>query len=248
MSARGPGCRLESECRGRISPVTGRVQNANSVWLNNRPFPADIEAELGCPVRLANDANCLALSEAADGAGADARSVFGIILGTGCGGGYAVHSRLADGPNRCAGEWGHLPLPWPETEEYPGPACWCGRHGCLETWLSGLGLERDHALHTGEARSAEEIPSRAAAGNHAARSSLDRHLSRLARGLAIIVDVLDPEVIVIGGGLSRMPHLYRRLPDAAARHIFAAHPIIKVRQPRFGDASGVRGAARLWEV
>lgn len=234
---------------GSTSPATGLVQNANSVWLNDRPFADDLATQLARPLRLANDADCLALSEATDGAGAGRCSVFGAILGTGCGGGLVVNGTLVEGPNRCAGEWGHVPLPWPDADEHPGPRCWCGRRGCLETWLSGTGLERDHAARTGERLSAGEIAARAAAApDGPAHDTLDRHLSRLARGLAMIVDLLDPDVIVLGGGLSHMPHLYDRLPAAIAPHVFAARPSITVLPPKFGAASGVRGAARLWKA
>lgn len=230
---------------GSISPVTGRVQNSNSVWLNDTPFAEDVTAALGRPARFANDADCFALSEATDGAAAGAASVFGVILGTGCGGGIVVGGRLLAGPNRTAGEWGHAPLPWSAADEHPGPACWCGRRGCLETWISGTGLQQDHARYTGEMLSAEEILARAGK-DPAARASLDRHLSRTARALAMMVNTIDPEVIVLGGGLSQMPHLYERLPEAIAPHVFAAAPRVRVVPPWHGDASGVRGAARLW--
>lgn len=231
---------------GSISPRTGLVQNANSTWLNARPFDRDVEAALARPVRFANDADCLALSESADGAARDARSVFAVILGTGCGGGLVVDGRLVAGPNGCAGEWGHMPLPWPDAglDEHPGPVCWCGRRSCLETWLSGPALSGDHARRTGERLAASAIAASPAA---AARETLRRHTSRLARGLALVVDLCDPEMIVLGGGLSLMPHLYRDLPEAVAPHVFAAEPRTVVRPALHGDASGVRGAARLWD-
>lgn len=232
---------------GSISPVTGRVQNSNSVWLNGTSFAADVQAALARPARFANDADCFALSEASDGAGAGAASVFGAILGTGCGGGIVVGGRLLTGPNRSAGEWGHSPLPWPGPEEFPGPTCWCGRRGCLETWISGTGLQMDHTARSGEALAAQDILARAPADPRA-QETLERHLSRLARALAVIVNTLDPEVIVLGGGLSQMPHVYERLPDAIHPHVFAAAPVVTVRPPRHGDASGVRGAARLWRL
>ncbi|WP_207903691.1 ROK family protein [Tepidamorphus gemmatus] len=232
---------------GSISPVTGRIQNSNSVWLNGTPFAEDVQAALARPARFANDADCFALSEATDGAGAGASSVFGAILGTGCGGGIVVGGRLLAGPNRSAGEWGHSPLPWPVSEEYPGPICWCGRRGCLETWVSGTGMQMDHAARTGEALAADQIVARAPT-DPSARETLERHLSRLARALAVIVNTIDPDVIVLGGGLSQMPHLYDRLPDTMRPHIFAAAPLVTVRPPRHGDASGVRGAARLWRL
>jgi fructokinase len=231
---------------GSLSPRSGLVQNANSTWLNGRPFRRDLEAHLARPVRLANDANCFALSEAVDGAGAGARSVFGVILGTGCGGGLVVDGCLVDGPRGIAGEWGHNPLPWAEPHEHPGPTCWCGHRGCLETWVSGPGLEADHARATGEALSAETVAAHAAAGDGAARTTLDRHAGRLARGLASVVNVLDPEVIVLGGGLSNLAHLYDVLPALIAPYVFADAPQVTVRPPRWGDAGGVRGAAWLW--
>jgi fructokinase len=232
---------------GSLAPRSGLVQNANSTWLNGRPFARDIEVRLGRPVRIANDANCFALSEAMDGAGAEAPSVFGVILGTGCGGGLVLRGLPVDGPLGIAGEWGHNPLPWPAPDEYPGPQCWCGRKGCLETWVSGPGLEEDHARATGERRTGTEIVARAEAGDKAARATLDRHASRLARGLAHVINILDPHVVVLGGGLSGLAHLYTDLPSLIAPYLFAAHPEAAVRPPRWGDASGVRGAAWLWD-
>ena len=231
---------------GSLSPVTGLVQNANSVWLNGRPLRQDLEAALARPLRFANDANCFALSEAVDGAGAGARSVFGVILGTGCGGGLVFGGQLVDGPLSIGGEWGHTPLPWSEGAEHPGTRCWCGRHGCMETWVSGTGLEMDHARATGQAVPATTIAAAAASGDAAAQASLDRHAFRLARGLAQVVNIFDPEVIVLGGGLSNLQHLYRVLPDLAARFVFSDSPRLDIRPPRWGDASGVRGAAWLW--
>jgi fructokinase len=231
---------------GSISPRTGRAQNANSTWLNGQPFDADLARALDRPVRLANDANCFALSEAVDGAGAGARSVFGVILGTGCGGGIVHEGRLVDGPRGIGGEWGHNPLPWPRADELPGPRCWCGRHGCMETWVSGTGLAADHARVVGGSLDAEEVARRAAAGDGEAGATLARHADRLARGLAHVVNIFDPEVIVLGGGLSRLGHLYDVLPGLIAPHVFADDGRVEVRPPRWGDASGVRGAAWLW--
>ena len=231
---------------GSIVRATGLVQGANLTWLNGRPLGHDLEQGLGRPVRLANDANCFALSEAVDGAGAGAASVFGIILGTGCGGGLVFQSRIVDGPNAIGGEWGHNPLPWSAPDEHPGPQCWCGRRGCMEMWVSGTGLAADHRGSTGEDLNGEAIVARAAAGNEAARATLARHASRLARGIAHVVNIFDPEVIVLGGGLSRLAHLYDELPGLVARHAFAAEPVVTIRPPRWGDASGVRGAAWLW--
>ena len=231
---------------GSVSPATGRVQNANSTWLNGRRFDADLTARLGRPVRLANDANCFALSEAIDGAGAAAGSVFGVILGTGCGGGFVLDRKVLVGCRAIGGEWGHNPLPWPEPDELPGPDCWCGRSGCLETWISGPGLAADHARVTGDDFPAEDIARLAQRGDGAARASLDRHVSRAARGLASVVNILDPEVIVLGGGLSQMPHLYDELPQRIAAHVFADRTEIVVKPPVHGDDGGVRGAAWLW--
>jgi fructokinase len=231
---------------GSVSPRTGRVQNANSVWLNGRPFAEDLAAAFGFSVRLANDANCFALSEATDGAAAGVHSVFGVILGTGCGGGLVVNGRLVDGPRGIGGEWGHNPLPWATDAEHPGRRCWCGRRGCMETWVSGPAISTDHQEVTGADLPTEDIVEAAAAGKVAAQATLDRHADRLARGLAHIVNMIDPEVIVIGGGLSQLAHLYKILPALMVPHIFADAPSVDIRPPVWGDASGVRGAARLW--
>lgn len=232
---------------GSISPATGKLQNANSVWLNGRRLKEDLESRLGRPVRLANDANCFAVSEATDGAGAGAKTVFGVILGTGCGGGIAIDGRIVDGPRGIGGEWGHNPLPWMTADEaLQAPPCWCGRRGCMETWVSGTGLGADHARVNGEALSAEAIATLAADGDGPAKATLERHADRLARGLAHVINLIDPDVVVLGGGLSNLDHLYDRLPLLMARWIFADAPDIAIRRPRWGDASGVRGAAWLW--
>jgi fructokinase len=231
---------------GSVSPVSELVQNANSTWINGRPFGRDLEAALGRAVRLANDANCFALSEAEDGAGRGASSVFGVIIGTGCGGGVVVSGRLVEGPHAMTGEWGHTPLPWVGADEVPGPRCWCGRHGCMETWVSGTGLAADHARVTGQHATGEAIVAAASTGDAAARASLERHADRLARGLAMIANILDPEVVVLGGGLSQLVHLYEALPKLMTRHMFTDHPKPVICPPVWGDASGVRGAARLW--
>ncbi len=233
---------------GSVSPLTGLVQNANSTWINSRPFQQDLEAATGQPVRLANDANCLALSEAFDGAGRGAGSVFGVILGTGCGGSLVVNGMLVEGRHSIGGEWGHNPLPWLQDCECPGPTCWCGRHGCIETWVSGPALARDHLAATGEALDAEDIARRATAGDAGAKASLDRHLDRTGRGLAHVINIVDPHVIVIGGGLVDLPGLVERLPAAIAPHVFADAVDIQVRAAQHGPASGVRGAARLWDA
>lgn len=232
---------------GSLSPRTGLVQNANSTWLNGRPFDRDIEARLARPVRFANDANCFALSEAADGAAADASNVFGVILGTGCGGGLVHKGAIINGPRGIGGEWGHNPLPWARADEHPGSRCWCGRSGCMETWVSGPALSADHARAMGETLTVEEIATRANGKDIAAQATLDRHVSRLARGLAAMVNAFDPEVIVLGGGLSQLAHLYVRLPELMRPFVFAEDTGVIVRPPRWDDASGSRGAARLWE-
>ena len=228
----------------------GRMKNCNSTCLNGMPLQADLEAATGQTVRLANDANCLALSEATDGAGAGAAVVFAAILGTGTGAGISVHGRLLTGPNGLAGEWGHNPLPWREVGEEPGYACYCGQRGCVESWLSGPALARDHALHHGGALDAAAIAARAGAGDGACASTLQRHAHRLARALAAVINLLDPDVIVLGGGLSAMPHLYEQVPALWSQWVFSAgagEPARTRLLPALhGDASGVRGAAWLW--
>jgi fructokinase len=232
---------------GSVSPATGRMRNANSTWLNGRTFREDLETALGRPVRLANDANCLALSEAVDGAGAGAAVVFAVILGTGCGGGLAVGGRLIEGASGIGGEWGHMPLPWPTADEAPGPACWCGLKGCMETWVSGTGLSRDHEARTGAKLTAEAIVEAARGGESAADASLEAYLDRLGRGLAVICDIVDPDVFVFGGGMSKTGEIYERLPARIAPHVFADGWGGRLAPARWGDASGVRGAARLWD-
>jgi fructokinase len=229
---------------GSENPETRLIRGANSTWLNGRPLGADLAARLGRPVRLSNDANCLAMSEAADGAGAGFASVFAVILGTGCGGGLVVNGTLIGGRNHVAGEWGHNPLPWMTTAEHPGPRCWCGQRGCLETFLSGPALAAD-ADGPG-ARDASALPARAAAGDAAAKAALDRHADRLARALAAVVNILDPDVFVLGGGLSNMAHLYEDLPRLIPRHVFSDAFSTPIRRAMHGDSSGVFGAARLW--
>ena len=231
---------------GSISPKTGLLRNSNSVWMNGKPLADDAATVLGREVRMANDANCFALSEATDGAGQGAHSVFGVIIGTGCGGGVVVAGELVNGANGIGGEWGHNPLPWPDETEVPGPKCWCGLSGCQETWLSGSGLARDHQVVTGQVLKGEQIVERAEKGDEHCRSTLKRHAGRLARGLAAVCNMLDPEVIVLGGGLSNMPHLYRDLPGLMEPFIFSDHVTTTILAPKHGDASGVRGAAWLW--
>jgi fructokinase len=224
---------------GTISPATGLVKNANSTWLNGQPLDHDLAEALGRQVRLANDADCFALSEASDGAAVGARLVFGVILGTGVGGGIVVDGRLVGGPNAIAGEWGHNPLPWPTDDERPGPPCYCGRSGCIETFLSGPGLSRDD----GRGLTAAEI---AACHDDAAAASLSRYERRLARALAHVINLLDPHVIVLGGGLSRISQLYQNVPDLWGPWVFSDTVVTRLVPPRHGDASGVRGAAWLW--
>lgn len=232
---------------GSLSPHTGLVQNANSTWLNGKPFDRDLAAALGRPLRVANDANCFALSEAIDGAGKGASCVFGVILGTGVGGGIVHRQNILVGPHAIAGEWGHNPLPWLTEDEFPGPLCWCDRQGCLESWLSGPAMAADHHRVTGETMAADEIARRASAGDAASAATLQRHASRLARGLAHVANIIDPDVIILGGGLSQMPHLYQILPGLIAPHLFTDATSIDVRPPRWGDAGGARGAAWLWQ-
>ena len=230
---------------GSLSPVTGLVRNANSQALNGRALKQDLEARLGRAVRISNDANCLAMSEAADGAGAGYITVFAVIIGTGTGAGIVSGGRILDGPNGTGGEWGHVPLPWMRPEEFPGPRCWCGQLGCLETFLSGPALAAD--CDGPGARDASGLPARAASGDQRAQAALARHADRLARALAMIANILDPDVIVLGGGLSNMAHLYRDLQGLMARHGFGDVARTPIVQAKHGDSSGVFGAARLWD-
>ncbi len=225
---------------GALSPVTGLVKNANSTWLIGRPLKQDLERALQSEVRIENDANCFALSEATDGAGQGARAVFGVILGTGVGGGIVIDGKLLKGPNAIAGEWGHNPLPAPGPQDLPLPACYCGRAGCIETYLSGPGLARDHQALTGETAAPEAL----AAGQGAA---LGRYEERLARALASVINVLDPDVIVLGGGMSNVPRLYTEVPRLWSKHVFSDHVATRLSRNVHGDSSGVRGAAWLWD-
>jgi len=231
---------------GSLSPGTGLVRNANSTFLIGRPFDRDLALALGRPVRLENDANCFALAEALAGAGQGADTVFGVILGTGVGAGIVTGGRVLAGRNLIAGEWGHNPLPAATADEIPGPACYCGRKGCVEAWCSGPALAADHARATGETLDPPGITARAEAGDAGARATLDRHLGRLARALAGVVNVLDPDVIVLGGGLSKLAHLYERLPEAMRPHVFSDVFTTPVLPNRLGDSAGVIGAAWLW--
>ena len=232
---------------GTISPATGRVKNANSVWLNDQALVEDLERLLARPLRFANDANCFALSEARDGAAAGARTVFGAIVGTGTGGGIVVDGQVLTGPNGIAGEWGHNPMPWPRPGEWPGPSCYCGRTGCIETFLSGPGLSRDHEQATGEAADAAAIAARADLGDAGAEAALARYDDRMARALAAVVNVLDPDVIVLGGGMSNIARLYARVPGRWAEFVFSDRVDTRLVPPVHGDSSGVRGAAWLWD-
>jgi fructokinase len=231
---------------GAESLLTGLIKNANSTCLIGRPLRRDLQAVLQREVRLANDANCFALSEAVDGSGRDAEIVFGIILGTGVGGGIVVRQQGLTGANAIAGEWGHNPLPLPGADDLPLPACYCGRAGCIETYLSGPALTADHLCHSGQTLTASEIESRATAGDSHCEASLQRYEDRLGRALAGVINILDPQVIVLGGGLSNMQRLYRNLPERCAPHVFSDVCQTKFLPPLHGDSSGVRGAAWLW--
>jgi fructokinase len=240
---------------GTISPATGMVKNANTTCLIGQPLDRDLERLLGRPVRVANDANCFALSEASDGAGAPAagegssaapRVVFGVIIGTGTGGGVVVDGKVLVGRNSIAGEWGHSPLPWPRADELPGPPCYCGKQGCIETFLSGPGLARDHRQHAGEELPAPEIAARAGRGDEAALATLSRYEDRMARALATVMNVLDPDVIVMGGGLSNVGRIYTNVPALWGRYVFSDTVATRLVPARHGDSSGVRGAAWLW--
>jgi fructokinase len=230
---------------GAISPATGLIKNANSTWLNGQKLDRDLMARLDRQIAFANDANCLALSEATDGAGAGADIVFTVILGTGVGGGIVVGGRVLKGANAIAGEWGHNPLPWPRDDERPGPACYCGLSGCIETWCSGVGMAADHARVTGETLAGPAIVAAAERGDLAASATLERHADRLARGLAHVMNIIDPDVIVLGGGVSNIQHLYSAVPPLLQRWAFTDRVDTKLRPPAFGDSSGVRGAAWL---
>lgn len=231
---------------GAISPRSGLIINANSTWLIGHPLDQDLSARLDRPVRLENDANCFALSEARDGAAAGCRVVFGAILGTGVGGGIVANGQVLGGRHAIGGEWGHNPLPWPRDEERPGPQCYCGKQGCIETFLSGRWLAFQHRRDSGEALDSEAIVAAAEAGDEAAEASLRLYEDRLARALASVVNLLDPDAIVLGGGMSKVERLYRHLPALVAPWIFSDSFTTPILPPRHGDASGVRGAAWLW--
>lgn len=242
----GPARSIGLAIPGSPSPRTGLIRNANSTYLNGRRFGEDLEAALARPVRLANDANCLALSEAVDGAGKGVASVFGVIVGTGCGGGLIINGKLVEGAHGVAAEIGHISLPWPRDAEAPGPACWCGLNGCLETWVSGTGFQRDHEATTGRAWKAQAVVEAARSGDAGAAAALARYIDRLGRALAMVVNLVDPEVFVLGGGMSNVAELYDRLPEVVERHAFSDHWDGRIVAAKWGDSSGVRGAARLW--
>ena len=237
---------------GSVSPVSGLIRNANSTALNGRPLQRDLEQRLNRPVRLHNDANCLAISEAVDGAGQGARMVFGVILGTGVGAGIAIHGTDWLGCNAVAGEWGHNPLPWPRLapawNELPGPRCWCGLHGCIETWLSGPGFTADHAMQTGQQATAPDLIAAMRSGDAAARARFIRYCDRLARALAHVINILDPDIIVLGGGMSNVPELYVEVPLRWGAWVFSDAVGTRLRAAQHGDSSGVRGAAWLWRA
>lgn len=242
----GGQCRIGVGTPGTISPRTGLIKNANSVVLNDRPLKVDLERRLGRTVQMANDANCLALSEARDGAAAGAQSVFGVIIGTGVGGGLIIHGELHVGRNAIAGEWGHNPLPWAQADsEVPGPACWCGLHGCIEQWLSGPAFERDYAEIAGQSLAGAEIITRANAGDVDAAEAVSRYEHRLARALAHMINIVDPEVIVLGGGMSNVASLYEHIPAIWDDFVFSDPITTRLVAPMHGDSSGVRGAAFL---
>jgi fructokinase len=232
---------------GAISKATGRLKNSNSVHLNGQPLEQDLQTLLQRELRISNDANCFALSEATDGAAAGAAVVFGAIIGTGTGAGIVVNGHVLTGPNGIAGEWGHNPLPWAQDSERPGPACYCGRSGCIETFLSGPGMAQDHEHAAGEKLDAAAIVARAAAGNAACEATLQRYEDRLARSLAHVVNILDPDIIVLGGGMSNIDRLYRNVPERWGRYVFSDRVDTRLVKNRYGDSSGVRGAAWLWD-
>lgn len=245
----GAGIRVGIGTPGAVAPGTGRMRNCNTTCLNGKPLPADLSTRLGRDIRMANDANCFALSEAVDGAGAGADVVFGVIVGTGTGGGLVVRGKVLTGPNAIAGEWGHNPLPSPNADELPGPSCYCGRRGCIETYLSGTGLARDHAEHHGSQLRAPQIAEAAERGDADAVVTLDRYVDRMARALASVINVVDPDVIVLGGGVSRIDRLYRDVPKRWGQYVFTdtdTDIATRLLPAMHGDSSGVRGAAWLW--
>jgi fructokinase len=230
---------------GAPSPATGLLKNSNSTVLNGRPLEGDLAAALDRPVVMRNDADCFAFSEAIDGAGVGAEVVFGAILGTGVGGGLVVGGAVRSGPNRIGGEWGHNPLPWPDDQELPGPACYCGKRGCIEQWVSGISFAADHTGRFGGEMTSVEVVAAARAGNGDARHSLNRYIDRLARALATVIDVVDPDVVVLGGGMSNVDELYEEVPAVWADYVFGGEVFTRLVRNVHGDSSGVRGAAML---
>jgi fructokinase len=233
---------------GAISRATGLLKNSNSVCLNDHPLLEDIQTLLDRPVRISNDANCFALSEATDGAAAGAPVVFGVIVGTGTGGGLVIDGKILTGPNGIAGEWGHNPLPWPRDDERPGPPCYCGQRGCIETFLSGPGMSGDHGKATGERLRPLDIVRRVSSGDPSAEATLQRYEDRMARSLAHVINILDPEMIVLGGGMSNIHRLYENVPRLWGQYVFSDRVDTRLVAPKHGDSSGVRGAAWLWEI
>lgn len=231
---------------GSLSPATGLVKNANSTWMNGKPLDRDLEAALCRPVRIQNDANCLAVSEATDGAGAGATIVHAIIVGTGCGSGVAINGRAHRGANGIGGEWGNIPVPWMSAEEFPGPECWTGKRGSIDRLCSGTGFQWDYGQATGLSLAGAEIMARARAGETEATAAFERYVSRLGRAMAMVANILDPDVFVLGGGMSNIDELYERLPDEMRKHVFSDQYDVPVRKAKHGDSSGVRGAAWLW--
>lgn len=231
---------------GTISPASGLVKNANSVCLIGKPLQADLEARLSRPVRIANDANCFAISEATDGAGHDANIIFGVIIGTGTGAGICINRQPLVGCNAIGGEWGHNPLPWPKTDELPGQPCYCGKQGCIETWLSGPGFTRCYQNVGGKAQNPQEILAQVEAGNEQAERTLQEYEDRLARSLASIINIIDPDVIILGGGMGNIDRLYKNVPKLWSQYVFSDYVDTQLLAPVHGDSSGVRGAAWLW--
>ena len=231
---------------GALSPASGLLRNSNSVCMNGMPVKEDLEKILKSDIRIANDANCFALSEATDGAATGASVVFGVIVGTGTGGGVVVNGHILTGPNAIAGEWGHNPLPWPKDEERPGPECYCGKFGCVETFLSGPGLAIDYFKHANKKVTAKEIVEKAEQGSTLAEQCLKRYEDRMARGLSHVINIVDPDVIVLGGGMSNVQRLYQNVPDLWGGYVFSDKVFTRLVSPKYGDSSGVRGAAWLW--
>lgn len=231
---------------GALSPASGLLRNSNTVCMNGKPVRQDLETLLGREIRIANDANCFALSEAVDGAAADAAVVFGVIIGTGTGAGIVIDKKVLTGPNAIAGEWGHNPLPWPRDDERPGLPCYCGKHGCIETWLSGPGLQGQHEKRFGETVNSRQLVARAAAGDAQAQASMRDYEDRMARALAHVINILDPDAIVLGGGMGNIRRLYANVPRLLPRYVFSDVVNTRLLAPLHGDSSGVRGAAWLW--